>query len=1394
MWPPIEVWVASSSCVKLPNGFQSILIRFRMMSRAKLLLRAIVFCLILGPGVEAMLAATFTNPYRLPTATDPYYTNTGDINGDGVPDFIWATSPYAGSQFNVYLSQPGGGWKPGPSFSFPSQSNIWGCALADVNRDKHLDLVCSGAYLYTSYVHVYLGNGDGTFQAPITTIVQFNIGASYADPLLANEGDLNGDGIPDFFMEDRNYQPGYILLSDGKGSFQPPIHLGLGPINNVIPVAADVNGDGIPDLLYPEGPEVALGKGGGNFGPIVSYRQSPYEVPICIFHDMDGDGHLDAVCEYGETNNGDLTGISDLIVLHGNADGSFNTTPISQTTFGGSNAEYGGIGTLLAPLYVADINGDGILDILGISDDGLAVLYGGPNVTFSRPLHYAVGLMSPFTYGAFTYDQGEILDVNGDGQPDIVANGLDAIYISYGKPDGTFATAFAPEVAHLIGYSTVADFNGDGIPDIAATGDAAIKVSFGKGDGTFSLPVALPNNNGAVDFSTPLSATNAHIVHGDFNGDGKVDLMAIGSPSIYAYRSYILWGNGDGTFQDPVAVPGSTAIYPFFESLVDQAVYDINHDGRSDLIANGSSSIGTVSDRIVAALSNGDGTFSYVTTMVPYDNVTGSKGITTLPALADFNGDGKLDAAYGSLSDVYVVKGHGDGSFDTSGVVLPIPPFDGQTTTGSISIAAADIDGDGNQDIAVLAGYSNAQIVWVYYGNGNGGFSSPVLAATPFGCLFTDIVAADLSRSGRADLIVKTSGTINTKISPYLGPEGVGIINSLPGRAFDPTALYFAGSGLSSIAVADLNRDGWPDLVFGNGDFNFQASSVTILLNEGDVPVVSGVLKAIPEPSEAGQPFQLIAALTPPSPATLGGSVSFTIDGNNVGSAPMANNTATLPVSLALSIGTHSLGAVWPGDSTYDPVTLAGQHTIVAIPTTTVLISSMNPAPVGTTVVFTATTSSSSGTPSGSIAIADGGTTLATAPLVNGVAKYSTSSLSVGTHAITATYAANGNFAASRASLNQVINGLSSTVTLTAAPNPAYVGEKVTLSGAVASAGGTPTGTLTFFDGTTELGIATLTPSGAATLSVAFTTVGIHNLTAAYSGNSTLAAATSAPYPLTVGKAPTQTAIASSLNPAPAGSSIVFTATTSAAITPSGFVQFFDGATPMGSPAPLNAQGVATYTTSSLGVGMHAITAQYSGNPDLLASTSPILNQSIVPFIGDFKITIDPTSASIYTGQSVTVQIAVTSINGFNEPLALACAALPAQTSCSFMPASLTGGQGTAKLVIQTTAPRQNTANGASASPSASAGLPRTRVIASSIVIGSLIFIFLPVRFRRGFLGLGTLVICAVLAGGGCGDPPPLANGTPPGAYDVIVSATYSAATPPLQHAANLHLTVKSLF
>src|SRR5262249_15460080 len=156
----------------------------------------------------------------------------------------------------------------------------------------------------------------------------------------------------------------------------------------------------------------------------------------------------------------------------------------------------------------------------------------------------------------------------------------------------------------------------------------------------------------------------------------------------------------------------------------------------------------------------------------------------------------------------------------------------------------------------------------------------------------------------------------------------------------------------------------------------------------------------------------------------------------------------------------------------------------VLTPTTTTLGSSLNPSVFGQTVTFTATVAPSTAT--GSVTFFDGGASLGSVPLSGGSATLSTSTLSVGGHAVTATYSGDANDSGSTSStLTQTVSAgsVSTTTSVSSAQNPSAFGQSVMFTAAVSASSGTPTGTVTFFDGTTALGSSGLDPSGAASLS-----------------------------------------------------------------------------------------------------------------------------------------------------------------------------------------------------------------------------------------------------------------------------------------------------------------------
>jgi hypothetical protein len=292
--------------------------------------------------------------------------------------------------------------------------------------------------------------------------------------------------------------------------------------------------------------------------------------------------------------------------------------------------------------------------------------------------------------------------------------------------------------------------------------------------------------------------------------------------------------------------------------------------------------------------------------------------------------------------------------------------------------------------------------------------------------------------------------------------------------------------------------------------------------------------------------------------------------------------------------------------------------------TTTVVTSHENPSVYGQKVWFTATVTpvvTGSSKPSGTVTFMDGTTVLASVSLNSQeTASYTTTAfaLAVGGNSITATYAGNSDYAASTSTpLSQTVNEDPTNATVKSSASTAVVGQSVTLTATVTAktpGSGTPTGTVTFFDGTTDLGPGTLNSSGQATFATSRLPLGSNSISVSYNSDGNYQSSSSSAITETINQTATKTVVASSDKSSVYGESVTFTATVTVTKpgsgTPTGTVTFKDGSTVLG-PGTLNGAGQATYTTSTLAVGSHTITAVYEGSTDFASSTSAAITHTV---------------------------------------------------------------------------------------------------------------------------------------------------------------------------------------
>jgi microcystin-dependent protein len=780
--------------------------------------------ILLGKG-----DGTFGAPQTFDDGSAVNEMAVADVNGDGKPDLIVSnkgtTGKYDNSSVNILLGNGDGTFQP-PQTVPAAPKFADGVTVADVNGDGKPDLVVSYGINYNNVlgvagVSVLLGNGDGTFRPEQT----YQFGNEYVSVVA----DVNGDGKPDLVTLDGggSYSTVSVLLGNGDGTFQNPQPVALGDFGPV--AVADVNGDGKADLVTPNhgvpgSPgntvSVLLGNGDGTF----QLPQTRQTFPVGAFPtsvavvDLNGDSIPDIV-----TANRDDGTVS---VLLGNGDGTFQ----KQRTFAAGSSASGGPFSVA----VADVNGDGKPDIITANSDGsgypyhpgtVSVLLGNGDGTFQPQQTFPVNvhnLIAPLA----------VADVNGDGKPDIITDSYSYhshgynVNVLLGNGDGTFQPqqTFPVGVHGLSLPLAAADFNGDGKPDIVVANflNHTFSVLLGNGDGTFQAPQTFPvfppptsvavadvNGDGKPDLVTANADGTAGVLLGngdgtfqnlrtfaagsngslfrgvavaDLNGDGKPDIVV---PNRRSNTVRVLLGNGDGTFQPPQAFPVGVA-------PLSLAVADVNGDGKPDLVVANAGSGDTV------LLGNGDGTFTPV-------KPSAAVGRRNTPYLADLTGGGLPDSVVlSSKGDILLRQGlpGSDNTFAPPVILNPGRPARDLTLVNTASgpaIATADASFD-----PTLSGANHfVYTISLYTVAPNGKVNRSTAFSTTL--LPTRIAAADLTGNGLDDLVVANSLDNSIQIA-FQQPDGT----------FSAPITRPTGEAPSDLSLVDLSGDGQPDIVVSN--------------------------------------------------------------------------------------------------------------------------------------------------------------------------------------------------------------------------------------------------------------------------------------------------------------------------------------------------------------------------------------------------------------------------------------------------------------------------------------------------------------------------------------------------------------------------------------------------
>jgi hypothetical protein len=619
------------------------------------------------------------------------------------------------------------------------------------------------------------------------------------------------------------------------------------------------------------------------------------------------------------------------------------------------------------------------------------------------------------------------------------------------------------------------------------------------------------------------------------------------------------------------------------------------------------------------------------------------------------------------------------------------------------------------------------------------------------------------------------------------------------GIVFAPTATGELGETLSLV-----NNLGSQSIVlFGIG---LEAATTT---------TVSGA----PDPATIGQSVTLTATVSPAPSGSPLGSIAFQDGATLLGTVNLDSSGAASFTSSSLTLGAHSIIAVYSGNTNFLTSTSSvATETINALPTatSTALTALPNPATFGQTVTFTATvTPAPTGSPLGNVIFCDGGTIgpsaverlMPNVPAGNGltppritpdtpapcgsgtllgtitvsssgIAIFTTTSLSVAAHSITAIYIGNAGFARSTSNaVAETVNSAISatTITLSGAPNPATAGESVTLTATVTpTPTGSPLGSVSFFSGGALIGTENLNSSGVATFLITSLSVGADTLTAVYSGNTGFATSTSSSVTETVSgttTTATSTALTAAPNPASAGQAVAFTATISPAPTGTslGTVSFYEGATLLGT-GTVNSSGAATLSISSLASGSDSITAVYSGNTAFGGSTSSALSETID---AAYIVTAPAVPVTAAEGGSVAIPVTVPPLGGsFNSVVTMSASGLPPGATATFNPPTVTPGINGAATTLTIHLLSATTARGPADRQQRTPFAPMGAAVALFCIALGYTRSTRQI-LKRSFLLAGFCLAGAFLIGcnGGFAGKP----GTLPGSYTITITGTSGA-------------------
>ncbi len=645
-------------------------------------------------------------------------------------------------------------------------------------------------------------------------------------PTAVTSGDFNEDGKLDFAVSNGGDNTIYVFLGNGDGTFKiPEILYTQGQSPNWI-TSVRLHKNGHLDLAVTNGDsntvEVFPGKGDGTFG--ASTQTSLPQIPTFILAaDANNDGNQDLVV--GLTIDTDATE-PQFEVLLGDGSGGFSGTVRSQAIYG--NPDFP---VPTGWIAAGDLNNDGYVDFV-------------VTVTASSFVPYVSQAGQSFPFSSFMgYIDGPMVvglgDMNEDGCLDAVQLGTwGLLTVALGTCDGNFAQDPNPTamVGDLDPAIQIADVDGDGHLDVIGSAafyplidnplagtEAGYLVSVLKGDGKGNLAIAQTYRGEANMFS---------FVAADFNGDKRPEIVTVDA---LENKVSVFTNDGTGNYGPPQGATIGYTIGPVDapDYLAPMKAVDLNGDGKPDLLLV-EFGIEVSSPAALTVLLN-DGTGKFLPPV--RSTITGGAsapvpvfvaGAFRNPATPDVIYMNTYNEGNGGFN-VLFFHGNGDGTF-AAPVTLATLPYPQQ-------VVAGDFNNDGKLDFAVM-GTDSTGTNWefdVFLGHGDGTFVQlasqmfPILS--PLGA--QQLFAVDLNHDGKLDLLAGLNGDIGLVAS---GDDLIEVLGNGDGTFQAPTTLI---SHFGAVDVADVNQDGYPDLIQARDPNNFgqtltRQPGVTVYLGSAD--------------------------------------------------------------------------------------------------------------------------------------------------------------------------------------------------------------------------------------------------------------------------------------------------------------------------------------------------------------------------------------------------------------------------------------------------------------------------------------------------------------------------------------------------------------------------------